>query len=180
MEASVETTSRQASVGSTLHYDPSNNTFLSSEAGDRLDHAGIEAFAGFDPRKEGTGGPGHTTLQRDAIFRALLSGGDARRSFLASIRGIQGGRGQGYGGETEGSFGISMATSNHPSSMATSNHPSNQQQATDLTRSPSPRADTSPTSDLLTQSEIESLKQETKRSKIKIREILAREETMAA
>ncbi len=63
--------------------------------------------------------------------------------------------------------------------MATSNHPSNQQQAMDLSRSPSPRADTLSTSDLLTPSEIESLKQETKRSQIKIREMLAMEEAMA-
>lgn len=86
-----------------VHFDPGSQSFVGPE-GDRIGDAELPGMLGFDGREKGLGQGGNTTVQRNAIFRALLAGPDERRALLESIRREQAGGGQGLGAATRGTF----------------------------------------------------------------------------
>jgi hypothetical protein len=94
-----------ASMATTIAAEPAANLIeyeVQAQRFQSLDGAPIGA--GDIARLLGQGGlrvsgpPGVTTVQRTALFRALLSGEDARRTVLDAVRGEQGARGAGLSG----------------------------------------------------------------------------------
>jgi hypothetical protein len=103
MEASIANTERRAPIGSTLNYDAATDTYTDGD-GQTLDTRGTEAFADFDPRGEGKGGPGVTTLKRVALFESLLRSAEERRGFLGRVDELTRSTGQGVGSPLEKAF----------------------------------------------------------------------------
>lgn len=79
-----------------VHFDPRTQSFVEPD-GNRLGDEKLSDLLGFDGREKGLGQGGNTTVQRNAIFRALLAGPDERRAFLESIRREQDSGGTGAG-----------------------------------------------------------------------------------
>ncbi len=88
---------------SNVHFDAATQSFRDGE-NHRLDDASLSAMLGFDGRESGTGSAGRATLQRNALFRALLQSEGARRAFLEQLRDERRGGGSGTGGGLKGSF----------------------------------------------------------------------------
>jgi hypothetical protein len=98
VDASIASTESSNPIGASLEFDPISSNF---KDGSGQVISGAEAFralSGFDRRSAGAGQAGGTTLQRNALFKSLLSSPDARRSILESIRREQGSPGSGFGG----------------------------------------------------------------------------------
>jgi hypothetical protein len=97
VDASIATTEAiNPNATANVRYDPATQSFVDA-SGAALDHEAVSGMLGFDGRKPGTGAAGRTTVQRAALLRALLSGPDARRRVLESVR----------GGHGDGSAGLS-------------------------------------------------------------------------
>lgn len=82
---------RRQPFGSGISYDAGTGAFRDGN-GDRVGDT-AEAFAIFAEEDRGVAGPGaagRTTLQRAALFAALLRGPAARRSLLERLRGVEG------------------------------------------------------------------------------------------
>lgn len=84
--ASTESTNPVAS--SNVHFDAATQSFRDGED-NVIDAARLEKdlsdLLGFDGRTRGTGQAGNSTLRRNAIFRALLSGVGARRALVDAL-----------------------------------------------------------------------------------------------
>lgn len=79
-----------------VHFDPGTQSFVGAD-GAALSDEELSDMLGLDGREKGLGQGGNSTVQRNAIFRALLAGPDERRAFLASIRDEQARGGTGLG-----------------------------------------------------------------------------------
>jgi hypothetical protein len=83
-----------------VNFEPGSQSFR-DERGERIKSEDLARYLSdvlrFEPRQAGTGSAGHTTLQRNALFKSLLSGPDARRAFLESVLGQQDRGGQNAG-----------------------------------------------------------------------------------
>lgn len=86
-----------------VEFDPATQSFRDWQD-QPLDAASLSEMLGFDGREQGSGSAGRTTLQRNALYRALLSGPGARRALLESVRGQQAGGGSGIGSALERAF----------------------------------------------------------------------------
>ena len=84
-----------------VHFDPGTQSFVGAD-GAALSDEELSDMLGLDGREKGLGQGGNSTVQRNAIFRALLAGPDERRALLESIHREQAGGGQGLG--TRGTF----------------------------------------------------------------------------
>jgi hypothetical protein len=84
-----------------VQYDQPTNQFVDSE-GNPLGYDDLHDLAGAFRPSERSGGAGVTTIQRAALYRALLQSSGARRAFLETVRGLSGERGKGNGGALEG------------------------------------------------------------------------------
>lgn len=128
VEASVAATESTNPVATeNVSFDPASQSFVDGD-NNPLDAADLRAMLDFDERAPGTGQAGVSTLQRNALFRALLSGPDARRAFLDAVRGQQGQAGAGAGA-TRGTFYQGVESAGAP--RATLNF------ASDITQAPS-------------------------------------------
>ncbi|AOS80267.1 hypothetical protein Q5W_15460 [Hydrogenophaga sp. PBC] len=97
VEASLATTEAAAPLTtSEVQFDVDTQQFRQPD-GTPADAAVVRSVLSFEPRVRGTGAPGQTTVQRAALYRALLQGPDQRRALLAAVRGQQGERGEGLG-----------------------------------------------------------------------------------
>lgn len=85
MEAVVTASAKLSPSGSGVEYDAATGQVTDSE-GVTLDADGLRALANLDRGAAGAGAPGRATLQRAALFRALLSGPDGQRGVLESLR----------------------------------------------------------------------------------------------
>ncbi len=89
---------RKQASGSGVDYDAGAGAFRDSEGVplERVDEA-LSDLSEFDRGTAGPGAAGRTTLQRAALFRALLRSDSARRSLLARLRGVSGDGGKATG-----------------------------------------------------------------------------------
>jgi len=128
VEASVAATESTNPVATqNVSFDPASQSFVDGD-NNPLDAADLRAMLDFDERTPGTGQAGVATLQRNALFRTLLSGPDARRAFLDAVRGQSGEAGAGAGA-TRGTFYQGVESAGAP--RATLNF------ASDITQAPS-------------------------------------------
>ena len=98
VEASLATTETAAPLAaSEVQFDATRQQFQQPD-GTPLDDVGIRSILGFEQRVRGAGAPGRTTVQRAALFRALLQGPDQRRALLAGLRRQQGEPSESLGG----------------------------------------------------------------------------------
>lgn len=104
VKASVAATGKTNPVAtSNVEFDPATQSFRDWQD-QPLDAASLSEMLGFDGREPGSGSAGRTTLQRNALYRALLTGPGARRALLESVRGQQTGGRPGIGGALERAF----------------------------------------------------------------------------
>ena len=96
VHASLATTAAAAPAATLIHYHVQAGQFKASD-GTVLQPDDIERLLVAGGIRQ-PGGPGGTTVQRAALFRALLQGPDARRAVLDALRRQQGARGAGLGG----------------------------------------------------------------------------------
>ena len=89
---------RKQASGSGVDYDAGAGAFRDSEGVplERVDEA-LSDLSEFDRGTAGPGAAGRTTLQRAALFSALLRSDSARRSLLARLRGVSGDGGKATG-----------------------------------------------------------------------------------
>lgn len=128
VEASMAATESTNPVATqNVKFDAAAQSFVDGD-NNPLDAADLRAMLDFDERTPGTGQAGVSTLQRNALFRALLSGPDARRAFLDAVRGQQSGAGA-DAGATRGTFYQGVESAGGP--RATLNF------ASDITQAPS-------------------------------------------
>lgn len=88
---------------SNVNFDAATQSFRDGD-NNRLDDASLSAMLGFDGRESGTGSAGRATLQRNALFRALLQSEGARRAFLEQLRDERRSGSAGTGDGLKGSF----------------------------------------------------------------------------
>ena len=100
MEAVVAANAKLSPAGSGVDYDATTGQFKDSE-GVTLDADGLADLSDLGRGTAGAGAPGRATLQRAALFRALLSGPDGQRGVLESLRRVPS---DGSPGAGEGSF----------------------------------------------------------------------------
>ena len=105
VRASVATHEHGNPLGTSLDYNPATGNFYDAAGNVIADAHGVFAdLASAERGASGAGASGRASLQRNALFRALLSGEDARRSILDRVRGVEDGRGEGIGEPLKGSF----------------------------------------------------------------------------
>lgn len=88
---------------SLFRFDPATQSFVDGD-GRVQSNAELSEMLGFDGRAAGAGQAGNSTLRRNAIFRALLSGVGARRAFVDALHSEQNQPGAGLGGATQRAF----------------------------------------------------------------------------
>lgn len=128
VEASVAATESTNPVATqNVSFDSASQSFVDGD-NSPLSAEDLRALLSFDKRAPGTGQAGIATLQRNAIFRALLSGPDAGRALLDAVRGQQGDPSADIGA-TRGTFYQGVESKGGP--RATLNF------ASDITQAPS-------------------------------------------
>ncbi|MDZ7918520.1 JAB domain-containing protein [Rhodoferax sp.] len=85
------------------HFDNATQSFVDGE-GHGYSNAELSALLEADDRARGTGQGGVRTLQRAALFKSLVQSEGARRAFLESVRGQQGGGSANPSGALAGTF----------------------------------------------------------------------------
>lgn len=103
VDVTTASNAESSPYGTAITYDPESGAFRDSE-GATLDLPALESVSEADGRTAGAGQAGRTTLQRDALYRALLSGPDARRAVVERIGRLRRDGSQGTGDALSRSF----------------------------------------------------------------------------
>jgi N12 class adenine-specific DNA methylase len=104
VDASVAATAKTNPIAtSNVKFDPATQSFHDWQD-QPLDAGRLSEMLGFDGRTPGVGSAGVSTLQRNALYRALLSGADARRALLDAVRGQQDSGSTNPSGALKGAF----------------------------------------------------------------------------